>query len=323
MKIANPLYRHNLFQSHDLAETEAMVGQFICPHRMLAGRTQQINARVDGLSLGDLGLYYLRYGTKVNIDAGEISDYYLVQMALSGSASVVNGKRQTDAAPGFTTLVSPCGVTKIHMDQECSYLVLLLKRKAIEKQLCESLDRPLKEPVIFDLFAARQSQTTTLQQTMIYLCQQYNNHAFELNQPRINIQYNEMLISLLLNTWQHNYSEQLLNTISAPLPWHVRRAMDYIQQQISTPICLKDVAREVGVTPRTLQNGFNQFLNQTPSGYIQSLRLNLTYRALDQADPKQHSVTEILLDHGINDAGRFARRYKCRFGELPSETLRR
>ena len=323
MIMSNPLSHHNLFHSHNLGETEEMVGQFIWPHRMLTSKAKEIDARLDGLSLGDMGLYYLRYGANVKIDAGEISNYYLVQTALSGTASVTNGHRKIDATPGFTTLISPCGITKIDMDNECSYLVLLLKRKALEKQLTELLDKPLKEPVVFDLCTHHQNQATSLQQTMLFLCQQYNEHSAELDQPRLNHQFTEMLISVLLNTWQHNYTEQLLNTASTPLPWHVRKAMDYIQQHIHANISLTAVAREVGVTPRTLQNGFNHFLNQTPSGYVQSLRLNLAYEALQQANPKQQSVTEILLDQGINDAGRFAQLYKRRFGELPSETLRR
>lgn len=320
---ANPLSNHNLFVSHDLGETQEKISQFIWPHRMQAKQTSQIQARLDGIALGDMGLYFLRYGTKVEIDAGEISDYYLIQTALSGKANVANGRYHIDTSPGFTTLISPRGVTKIQMDPDCSYLVLTLKRQALEQQLSTLLDKSLPQPILFELSSTQSSHTAVLQQTLAHLCQQYNDFAGQLDQPRLNHQFSELVISLLLNTWRHNYSDQLQQTASTPLPWHVRRATDYIKDNIRSNISLQEVARQVGVTPRTLQNGFNHFLNQTPSQYIQSLRLNLIHRDLQQANPQETSVTQILLNQGINDAGRFAQLYKRRFGELPSETLKR
>ena len=319
----NPLSNHNLFISHDLGETQDKVGQFIWPHRMQASRSSHIDARLDGVVLGDMGLYYLQYGANVSIDAGEISDYYLIQTALSGKACVTNGSHQVNATAGFTTLVSPQGITKIQMGPDCSYLVLVLKRQALERQLSKQKNKNLQQPILFDLSPSQSSQTRALQQTLGYFCQQYNDFADQLNQPRVNHQFSELVISLLLNTWRHNYSEQLRQTSPAPLPWHVRKAADYIRENISNTISLQEVALQVGVTPRTLQNGFNHFLNQTPSRYIQSMRLNLVHESLQQANPQNTSVTEILLDKGINDAGRFAQLYKRRFGELPSETLKR
>ncbi|MNP71197.1 DNA-binding transcriptional regulator SoxS [compost metagenome] len=72
---------------------------------------------------------------------------------------------------------------------------------------------------------------------------------------------------------------------------------------------------------RTLQNGFTQFLKQTPTDYMRSRRLARVHEALQQALPCD-SVTDILLRHGVSSFGHFATHYRKQYGCLPSETLR-
>jgi hypothetical protein len=47
------------------------------------------------------------------------------------------------------------------------------------------------------------------------------------------------------------------------------------------------------------------------------------YRELRARDPASKSVSDVLVDQGVWEFGRFASRYRLLFGELPSETLRR
>ncbi|MFG0296727.1 MAG: helix-turn-helix domain-containing protein, partial [Maioricimonas sp. JB045] len=78
-----------------------------------------------------------------------------------------------------------------------------------------------------------------------------------------------------------------------------------------------------GVTDRTMRTVFVDSVGLTPKQYLQYRTLNLVHRALRAADPEETSVSTVLLDHGEWDFGRFARRYRQAFGELPSQTLRR
>jgi AraC-like DNA-binding protein len=100
----------------------------------------------------------------------------------------------------------------------------------------------------------------------------------------------------------------------------VRRARDYIHSHLDEPLRLDTLAREAGVSPRTLQNGFTQFLQISPGGYIRERRLEAVHRAL-QAAPDR-SVTDIFIEHGVHSFGHFAKAYTRRFGCLPSVTAR-
>jgi transcriptional regulator GlxA family with amidase domain len=60
----------------------------------------------------------------------------------------------------------------------------------------------------------------------------------------------------------------------------------------------------------------------SPMQYLRNSRFGKVRAALLRADPEE-SVTEIAMNWGFTHMGRFAVEYRQRFGESPSESLRR
>ena len=85
---------------------------------------------------------------------------------------------------------------------------------------------------------------------------------------------------------------------------------------------IAEIAGCVGVTPRTLQNGFRQVFNMTPAEYVRDIRIQALHEALLRADPTQ-SVTEVMQNMGIVNFGRYAHYYRQQVGVVPSVTLKR
>jgi transcriptional regulator GlxA family with amidase domain len=85
---------------------------------------------------------------------------------------------------------------------------------------------------------------------------------------------------------------------------------------------IAEIAGAVGITPRTLQNGFRQVFNMTPAEYMRDIRVCALHQALLSADPTQ-SVTELMQNVGIANFGRYAQYYRHKMGVAPSVTLRR
>lgn len=100
---------------------------------------------------------------------------------------------------------------------------------------------------------------------------------------------------------------------------YVRRAEELIYEQ---PIAsLREVARSVGVSERTLQTAFRKIRGATPSQVLSQARLHCARRALlDLAGPP--TVSEVCSLCGIDHHGRFSRLYKDAFGEYPVTTLK-
>ena len=99
-------------------------------------------------------------------------------------------------------------------------------------------------------------------------------------------------------------------------------ARDYIEANLNAPLGIETLARETGVSSRTLGYVFRDVLNTTPLHYIKARRLVAARQHLLSADPTQSPVTEIANEYGFAHLGYFSRDYKAQFGELPSDTLR-
>ena len=281
-----------------------------------------MQARLDGLNLGNMGLLHLNYGADVEINAGEISDYYLIQTTLAGNGIVRNGTRETNTGIGMSTIVSPSEETHVKLFNECQHLILRIKRQAMESHLSQLIQAEVKQPLVFDL---RMQHTTpigsVLLNTINYICNLYNADISLMHKQAVSDQFTDLVMTLLLFQHQHNYSDKIENTGSITTPWHVKKAREYIEDRIYENITLSDLASYTSVTARTLQNSFKSFLDMTPTEYIRQARLKGIHEDL-KTGSENMSVTDIMFKYGVNNIGRFANYYKNRYGCLPSKTLR-
>jgi len=102
----------------------------------------------------------------------------------------------------------------------------------------------------------------------------------------------------------------------------VRRARDYIEAHLHTPLGVETLCNATGVSARTLDYAFRDVLDVTPLQYVKSRRLHAARRRLRASSAGEHTVTQIALGCGLPHLGYFARDYKALFGEGPRETLR-
>ena len=110
------------------------------------------------------------------------------------------------------------------------------------------------------------------------------------------------------------------------LPSHaeiMNRFEDLIQVSRKKLLSLSELSDAVGISGRTLRACCQQHLGIGPSHYVRLRRLDLTRRALLQADPADATVSEISSRFGFDQPGRFSVVYRTLFGESPSVTLHR
>lgn len=84
-----------------------------------------------------------------------------------------------------------------------------------------------------------------------------------------------------------------------------------------------DIARVASVSVRAVQKAFAHHIGKTPLAYVREVRLARVRGDLMTADPSTTTVAEIARRWRFNELGRFAAHYRGRYGESPSDTLRR
>ncbi len=86
---AELLSAHNLFRTTSLDEARDEVAKVFCPHRLVTtSRTGAVDTVHNRVRLGHLSINYLDYGAEVEIDPGELSSFFLIQIPLAGVSSV-------------------------------------------------------------------------------------------------------------------------------------------------------------------------------------------------------------------------------------------
>jgi AraC-like DNA-binding protein len=138
------------------------------------------------------------------------------------------------------------------------------------------------------------------------------------------------LSDLAIASFSELIGNLVLATILAPLPTAaadvsapvVSRARDYLAAHAHEPIRIFELAQHLGVSTRALQIGFKKTYGRTPLQYLIECRLeNARVRLLSAEAPD--TVTSIAWECGFMQPSVFSARYRARFGELPSQTLKR
>jgi len=103
----------------------------------------------------------------------------------------------------------------------------------------------------------------------------------------------------------------------------VRRFEQLADVQGAERRSIAELALGLGVSRRTLELAFRDYMGLSPARYLAVLRLNAVHRELLNACEENQRVADLAAQHGIAHLGRFASGYRQMFGELPSQTLRR
>jgi transcriptional regulator GlxA family with amidase domain len=133
--------------------------------------------------------------------------------------------------------------------------------------------------------------------------------------------FEQFVMTGLLLSQPHNFSEALRRLDRPILPREVKRAIDYMEVNLDTAIGLPEIVAASGVPGRTLFKHFRDFRGISPMRYLREARFKKVREALRRAEPHENFIG-IALSRGFGHMGRFASEYRQRFGENLSETLR-
>ncbi|MVV52257.1 AraC family transcriptional regulator [Pseudomonas sp. PB120] len=127
----------------------------------------------------------------------------------------------------------------------------------------------------------------------------------------------EMLIDAVLEAWPHNFTDALRRPAPLIAPRHVKLAVEYIQEHPDNLVSGTDLARLTNVSLRALQEGFRRFVGLSIIAYQRQVRLERAYDALTRG--ASSSVTEVALQFGFSNVGRFCQYFQSAYGVSPAD----
>ena len=117
-------------------------------------------------------------------------------------------------------------------------------------------------------------------------------------------------------------ASQDVSSATSPQPRGVRRAMDAMRVNVGRNWRLAELAAIAGVSGRTLQRQFLTFVGRTPRAVLREIGFECARRELLQGAPGV-KIMDVALRCGFPHCGRFSIAYRRRYGETPSQTLKR
>ena len=136
----------------------------------------------------------------------------------------------------------------------------------------------------------------------------------------------------------HGLEQQLIHAVAECLPPEpasmatpamcrtqnlMARFGDLVRRQPEGAPDMSQLRAVLGVSERWLRWCCEQHLGMGPMTYIRLHRMQSANRVLRCGDPRTLRVSDVAKRFGFRSPGRFASTYRERYGELPSETLRR
>ncbi|WP_395680755.1 AraC family transcriptional regulator [Inquilinus sp.] len=307
-------------RTRDLDEAVEEVTKLFCPHTVaVLGRGRIIDARLEVKHAGTFRpVVELAYEAPVTIDT-DVSKLLIMHCA-RGSAAAMQQGRTAEWRRGQTMPFSVGLETRLQLGPHFVAECVLLDIETLETLCSRWLGRPLDRRLRFALRPFSPDLEQIWQRSLAYL-RSIQGMRLALA-PAAKGAFDEFLLTLLLHQHPHNFSEELAGPAPAPVPSLVRKAERFMADHAETPITVSDVAGHLGVSLRTLQAGFRNWRDTTPTVALRQLRLQRVRDDLLRAD-RDSDVTTVALRYGFAHLSRFSAHYRSAFGETPSATLRR
>lgn len=320
---ARPLGRHLQLVSQDVDEVREHVAQVFSNHELrLVDTRQALDTHFYYRPLRHIGLGRLRYGATVDIDPGALDRFYLMQWPLHGAETIHACSAQVDSSPEVGTLISPSQRFYMRHQGDADKLFVRIERGALER-LARQLapGHPHAELAFEPALPLTSPALKSLKALLDWLFQEASCGTL-LDQPLLAEQIEETLLLTMLQVLPHNRPE-LLRGRPAVTPGFVLRAEEYMASQAAEALTVSRIAAQAGTSIRSLYAGFQRYRGCSPMDHLRDLRLARAHAELSHPTNQETTVTQVALRCGFGHLGQFAAAYRLRYGELPSQTLRR
>ncbi|MEP4892536.1 MAG: AraC family transcriptional regulator [Aliiglaciecola sp.] len=317
-----PLHQFSRFSSKNVDETLKNVSNIFCPHQFeLLEHARSLSVLVNEAKFAQSALVYISYGAAVRIQTEQLGSCFLIQVPWKGQAEVAIENVITQIKPGIASVVSPDQAMNMRWSNDCSFFTVRLDREKVERTLSKLLGHELQEPLIFDSeFNLTTAEGKSWMNAVNFAKRQLELPLAPIVAAPLLQQIEDTLCLMLLQLPHHNYRHKLNAGRDNVTPRSVKRARDYIHDNIHLDISLEQLATVTGVVPSTLNKHFSHFIGQSPMRYVRGQKLAAVHEVL-RCSEEDINVTDVAIKYGFNHLGRFAHYYKLKFGERPSDTL--
>jgi AraC-like DNA-binding protein len=316
------LRRHAVVRTADPERMrDAMYETFKADSLEVRGDADKFFGQASRIRLRNIGLNYCSYGAEVRLGFPEMPGLRQL-ICLSGAGETLIDGRRTPLSLDSTCVIPVGSKLDARYGDAFRQIVFSVDPDAVERKLEALLGVSLGKPIEFKVATRFQSpHAHALRRLVLFLVDQIDAPDAELC-PATLAEFENATIVAFLCGQEHNFSAMLVAPGAEAGPWQIRMTEEFIAANLDKPLSVTQIAQAVGVSVRAIFSAFQQSRGVSPMMFLKSLRLERAHQMLSRREADQ-SVMKAAFACGFQSHGHFARSYKLRFGESPSETLAR
>lgn len=285
------------------------------------GRRAAPSSSMFSVSIGDILMTHFSYGIHVELDDFDpCSGNVLVLTTLNGRTRHTVNRSARELTTDETFLVD-CAHSPFHLDADPDHLQLnLTVPSRLFADLALRWYGTVPDARLWSTPCVIGGPGSPWLALLEYAARTAALAPDEVANGRVGRHLEEMLVAHMLTEWSQRAGFELPGRASVPAPGYVRTAVHYLDEHARDLPTIAEIAQIAGVSVRTLSGAFHRYLGVSPRSYLLERRLQGVRRELSSGAV---SVADAAHAWGYVNLGGFAGAYRRRFGELPSQTLRR
>lgn len=323
--IASNLLRQadQIIEAQGLDEVHERFTRLYCPHTLIPSeRHAPFLVRHEALLIHSCTLNAVQYSQDVVIHAATLHDFILIEFALDEAFTVEQGNVRTRVEPGHFYIVDPDRPLWQEFGARFRQLNLRIPLSSVRHYMMSERPGSGREPIQFEKRVWPISALGEFFALFLDCVSRSRIGPASPDSPRVSVHIERLLICLILDALQNSYTSALRGGLMQIVPGYLKRAEAWIDQHYAHNFSPEDLSRAAGTGVRTLFAAFRTFRGTTPMTYVRGVRLDKARDLLLDPQEARRGVTDIALSCGMSHLSRFARDYRARFGQLPSQTRR-
>jgi AraC-like DNA-binding protein len=319
-----PLANHPLYRGRDVDDARAVLSHLFTPvsvEPLQAGAPY--SASVYGLELPNSAICYCQYPNGMIAGPEAPLDFHTIQLTLAGSARF-DSQFGSDTGDVRTGIVLSAGQQmKVHHSPDNAILSFIVKdevlRDLVSTWTGQANSPPLRFRAKFDPGDPRSASVLSLLDNFL---REIDRPGGVLESPAALASMEQTLFTYMLFGLENSLSDRLRVSSPEAGAEQVKMVETYIEAHAHEPIDVGTIVRVTGHSASSLYRAFRRYRQCSPMAYLREVRIRRARSRFLRARPED-SVANIALACGFTHLGRFAARYRSRFGENPSATLDR
>jgi AraC-binding-like domain len=272
VSVSKPLDNFSLVRSRNVEEVrDALARVYARPALVPRKGIEDFSATVNVCGLRDVAVAYGAFGGEVQFEF-PATDFFLQILPIRGAGDVRHGSESIALAAGAGAIVTADSPFKANFSSDYEQLVLRIKVQGLTGKLAALTGTAINKPLRLDVLKNSGYAAAHMLRGYLPLLARTLTTAVPPFPDWWVVQTEQLLMTLFLCGYRHNYSHLLERQVPIAAPPQVRRAEEYIEANQQRAVTLEELAEVTGVSVFSLFRSFKRYRGYSPFQFLAQVR---------------------------------------------------